>query len=796
MSESAASESREAAEALATVPVFAALTPIDRAKLAAFLEDRWLDAGEVVFEAGGAGDALYVLRAGAAERRVAGSPIGAIQPPEIFGELALLTDEPRSASVIALTPLRLWVLPRARFRQLLRGEPELMFHLSAAIGQQLARARLALGELQGELDTWVATLIGALSPEDRELVEASALFERPAVAALARLMRADAAHVTGRLVDLARRSPLIQQGDPTIVVPAAIRASILRRLRAERRDRPLSARLLAVAQGLERAGDPAAAEAYMAARAPDEACRALIGMPAADKTARRATDERVGAGAQAREVSGTWGAADGRRASGRERDGAAAGSGPPRVRGPLIGRKGAWILVALLPFLAWGVPPPTGLELAGWRALLTLASAAVLFASDVLPDAVVALALLTVWVVTGLVSPRMALDGFASEAWLLVLAVLAVGVAVGNTGLLYRAALAALGRTPAGFAWRCTTLALVGVAVTPTLPNATSRMALAAPLVRELAEALGYEPGGRAASGLGLAALVGFGQMSALFLTGSSVGLLVHGLLPLEVRQQFGFGGWFVAALPLHVVLMILALAAVVGLYRPGGALPDAGDRLDLQRAVLGPMRRDEVLCVVVLLALIAGLLTEPRHGVNGAWLGVGALVALAAGGRLDAGMLRSGVNWTFLVFFGVITSLAGVFRALGIDAWLVRILAEPSRALAGSAPAFCLALALTGFALAFLVRWQAAAPLLTLVALPAADPAGVHPFLVALIALVATQVWFLPYQSTVYLALYHGSGELLSHRGARRLALLWGPLVLASILAASPVWRAMGLLR
>jgi hypothetical protein len=45
-----------------------------------------------------------------------------------------------------------------------------------------------------------------------------------------------------------------------------------------------------------------------------------------------------------------------------------------------------------------------------------------------------------------------------------------------------------------------------------------------------------------------------------------------------------------------------------------------------------------------------------------------------------------------------------------------------------------------------------------------------------------------------VYLALYHGSGELFTHANARRMALLWGVLVLVSIAAALPVWRAMGL--
>ena len=60
--------------------------------------------------------------------------------------------------------------------------------------------------------------------------------------------------------------------------------------------------------------------------------------------------------------------------------------------------------------------------------------------------------------------------------------------------------------------------------------------------------------------------------------------------------------------------------------------------------------------------------------------------------------------------------------------------------------------------------------------------------------ALVSTQVWFLPYQSTVYLALYHGSGECWSHAMARPMALLWGALVLLSITASVPVWQAMGL--
>jgi di/tricarboxylate transporter len=320
-------------------------------------------------------------------------------------------------------------------------------------------------------------------------------------------------------------------------------------------------------------------------------------------------------------------------------------------------------------------------------------------------------------------------------------------------------------------------------------------MALAAPLVREVAAALGYTPGSRAASGLALAALIGFGQMSGLFLTGSSVGLLLHGLLPDPARAEFGFTGWFLAALPLHVVLFVTSMLAVVSLYRPAEALADSTHRLALQHEVLGPIRRDELWCLGVLIALIAGFLTEPLHGVHGAWIGVGALGVLAAARRLDANMLRTGVNWNFLVFFGVITSLATVFNALEIDDWLATALAGPVAMLGGNALFFCLALTLLGYVLAFVVRWQAAAPLLTLVAMPVAGAVGVHPFIVALISLVATQVWFLPSQSTVYLALYHGSGELFTHQSVRKLAWAWGALVLLSIGLAVPAWRWMGLI-
>ena len=783
-------ESLAAAQALAAVPMFAGLDPVDLAKLAGVLEERWFDAGSVVFEAGGEGDGLHIMREGIAERRVSGSAIDRIEPYASFGQLSLLTDEPRSASVVSVTAVRVWMLPRVRFDALLRGEPDLMLHLSAAIGLDLARTRRALGELQREVDTWVAGRLRGLDAGQRDLVEAAALFDRAPLAVLARLADVDEDQARLQLASLVRQSPLLRDEPDGYRVPAAIARSLQRGLQAEHRHTALAARVCAIAVDLERLGQrtPAAA-AYRAAGADSDAAR--LGARGAVPSACVPPELQPSTDAPSTDAPPT----DASSTDASPAAHAFPATGPAvALRKPLPLRRLAGLALALLPLSLWTMTPPDGLSPAGWQALLTVFAAAILFATEALAEEIVALALVASWVVTGLVTPRVALDGFASQPWVLVLAVLAVGVAVGNTGLMYRVALAALGRKPAGFASRCITLGLVGAAVTPTLPNATSRTALAAPMVREIAEALGFEPGGRAATGLALAALIGFGQMAGLFLTGSSVGLLVHGLLPDEVRGQFGFAGWFIAALPLHLLLFAGGMSAVVWLYRPSTTSANPGDRLALQRAVLGPMRTDEKLCLVVLVGLIAGFLTEPWHGINGAWLGVGALVVLALGRALDTTMVRTGVNWPFLLFFGAISSLATVFTTLGIGTWLGGRLTSVIESMALGSLSFCLVLALVGFCLSFLVRWQAAAPLLTLVALPAAGAAQVHPFLVGLVALVSTQVWFLPYQSTVYLALYHGSGECFSHRHARALAWLWGLLVLGSIALSMPVWRLMGL--
>src|SRR5262249_43257160 len=269
-------------------------------------------------------------------------------------------------------------------------------------------------------------------------------------------------------------------------------------------------------------------------------------------------------------------------------------SGEP-ARGRRPGRRLGFggLLAVLLGLVGWVAPPPPGLPVAGWHALATLAALVPLLVLDVLPDGVLALLLPALWVLGGVASPRVALSGFASPSWVLVVSVLAVGAAIASCGLLYRLSLWLVTHARGGFAAHVIALACAGVVIGPAVPNATGRVALIAPALTELVTALGYAPGSREAAGAAMAPLMAFGQMTACFLTSSTTAVLVFAVLPEAARRDLTWLSWTVRTAPTNALLLIGLVTAVAWLYRPRSeaarAAPSSAGALALQRALLGP---------------------------------------------------------------------------------------------------------------------------------------------------------------------------------------------------------------
>jgi len=127
---------------LKKIPFFARMGTRSLTKLMPLLEQRRYRKGSRVVIEGDVGDSYYVIRKGDAQVVAKGEgegemPIAQLGPLEGFGEMALLTDEPRYATVIALTELDLWRVSKTSFEELLSADPSLVVYFNEILRQRI-----------------------------------------------------------------------------------------------------------------------------------------------------------------------------------------------------------------------------------------------------------------------------------------------------------------------------------------------------------------------------------------------------------------------------------------------------------------------------------------------------------------------------------------------------------------------------------------------------------------------------------------------------------------------------------
>ena len=123
---------------LTSVPIFAPLPGTSLEHLAGRLVPLRIDPGDVIVRQGDKGDRFYIVAEGEVEVTEDGRPISELATGDYFGEIALIRDVPRTATVIARTPVVLYALERDDFLAAVTGHPT-----SAAAADDVVSARLA-----------------------------------------------------------------------------------------------------------------------------------------------------------------------------------------------------------------------------------------------------------------------------------------------------------------------------------------------------------------------------------------------------------------------------------------------------------------------------------------------------------------------------------------------------------------------------------------------------------------------------------------------------------------------------
>ena len=133
----------DVAELLHSVKIFAGLNKRQLARLAGRVARRAFPAGTQILRHGDTGVTLYLIISGRvavavqSDESVAERVLAELGPGEVFGEMALLDSEPRSANVTALEPTECFLLTRWDFEEEMGHDPEIARALLPVLSQRI-----------------------------------------------------------------------------------------------------------------------------------------------------------------------------------------------------------------------------------------------------------------------------------------------------------------------------------------------------------------------------------------------------------------------------------------------------------------------------------------------------------------------------------------------------------------------------------------------------------------------------------------------------------------------------------
>ena len=129
---------------LQQVQLFEGVEEKDLASIARSFKARTFQPGDVIAEEGKSGIGFFVIESGSARATHGDREIATLGPGSSFGEVALIDEGPRSATVIADTELKCWGLSAWEFRPLAETNAKVGWNLARIVAGYV---RLATGEL-------------------------------------------------------------------------------------------------------------------------------------------------------------------------------------------------------------------------------------------------------------------------------------------------------------------------------------------------------------------------------------------------------------------------------------------------------------------------------------------------------------------------------------------------------------------------------------------------------------------------------------------------------------------------
>ncbi len=460
-----------------------------------------------------------------------------------------------------------------------------------------------------------------------------------------------------------------------------------------------------------------------------------------------------------------------------------------------IGLLAAMVVPTLLYFYLSGM----AIDSRSVNYLLVFSVTIIMWGFRLMPEFVPALFLMLASIILGVVPVRVVLSGFSSGSFFMALSVFGIGSVLTASGLTYRLALWLLKKAPRSqFGYECAML-LVGILLTPILPSANGRVTMVLPIVEDILQSVRYKRGGIAATRLAAATFTGITLLSAMFLTSKSINFAVYDLFPAQVKYQFTWGYWLVAAALAGMVLLAGHFFFSWLIFRNDEKPILNKKRVDAQISIIGPAGGNEWIALGAVVIFILGALTSSLHKIQPPWVGLAVLYLLMALGLFSKTNLRKNIDWGFLMMLAGMISIVKTMAYLGLDNYLKLHLQWMGVYMEENFYVFLLLLSLITFVIRFIMPNNASVILLCTAFLPIAEAQGVSAWIIAFIVLLISDAWFAGYQCTYYVVFREGTRKKRVDFYSERRMLLYifciNLVRIAAVFASVPYWKALNLL-
>jgi CRP/FNR family transcriptional regulator, cyclic AMP receptor protein len=131
----------EAVDLIAGVPLFQGLEKRELEDVARTVHERTFNPGDTVAQEGQGGVGFFVIKDGEAKVTIAGDEVRRLGPGDYFGEIALITEGARTATVTAESELRCYGLTPWEFRPLVQSNASIAWKILQALARQVDSQR-------------------------------------------------------------------------------------------------------------------------------------------------------------------------------------------------------------------------------------------------------------------------------------------------------------------------------------------------------------------------------------------------------------------------------------------------------------------------------------------------------------------------------------------------------------------------------------------------------------------------------------------------------------------------------